>query len=164
MVTGQQVGSLLAPWLGSALLQARPQIVREVSRRLNAYVPVRDSAATLRSGLEGLLRATVLEATEGDLRIMLDDGSVVRMEEGDFPILADELMYLVFEQFPTDAHHLMLLRDFSLRENSLSAVRTLYTRFSDYETLEEKRALAKIAREAHPAFRWKSWLTGPENE
>lgn len=158
MITERQIFGLLSPWLGSALLQVRPQIVRETQKRLNAFVPARDRVAELRNGLEGFLYTSVSEATEGDLRILLDDGSVIRMENDDFPILADELLYLVFEQFPTDAHHLMLLRDFSLRENSLSAIRALYTRFADYETEEERATLARVARESHPPFRWKAWL------
>ena len=158
MVTEQQVFHLLSPWLGSALLQVRPQIVKETHRRLNAFVSARDKAAELRDGLEGFLYSSVQSATEGDMRILLDSGSVVRMESGDFPMLADELLYLIFCQFPTDAHHLMLLRDFSLRENSLSAIRALYTRFADYETEEERQTLARVARESHPAFRWRTWL------
>ena len=158
MISEQQVNRLLAPWLGSALLQVRPRITQQTQKRLNDFVSARDKPAVLRNSLEGLLYASVRDATEGDMRILLDDGSVVKMESADFPMLADELMYLIFEQFPTDAHHLMLLRDFSLHESSLSAIRALWTRFADYETEEERRALARVARQAHPAFRWKSWL------
>ena len=158
MVSEQQVYHLLSPWLGSALLQVRPQIVKETQKRLNAFVSARDKAADLRNSLEGFLYSSVRDATEGDLRILLDSGSVVRMEAEDFPMLADELLYLIFDQFPTDAHHLMLLRDYSLRENSLSAIRALYLRFADYETEEERKTLARVARESHPAFRWRGWL------
>ena len=158
MIATQQVVHLLTPWLGSALLQVRPQIALETQRRLNGFVSARDSAATLRDSLEGLLYSAVREATQGEMRVLLDDGSVVRMEAGDFPILADELLYLVFDQFPTDAHHLMLLRDFSLHENSLSAIRALYLRFADYETEEERATLARVARQSHPPFRWRGWL------
>lgn len=158
MVSKDHLTGLLSAWLGSALLRVRPQIVTETLRRLNAFVPARDRSADLRDSLEGLLYTSVRDATDGDLCVLLDDGSVVPMEQGDFPILADELMYLIYEQFPTDAHHLMLLREASLREHSLSAIRALYLRFSDYETAEERRTLARIARQAHPAFRWKAWL------
>ena len=151
MIATQQVVHLLTPWLGSALLQVRPQIALETQRRLNGFVSARDSAATLRDSLEGLLYSAEREATQGEMRVLLDDGSVVRME-------ADELLYLVFDQFPTDAHHLMLLRDFSLHENSLSAIRALYLRFADYETEEERATLARVARQSHPPFRWRGWL------
>ena len=158
MVSEQQVSHLLSPWLGSALLQVRPQIVKETQKRLNAFVSARAKAADLRNSLEGFLYSSVRAAPEGDLRILLDSGTVVRMEPEDFPMLADELLFLIFDQFPTDAHHLMLLRDYSLRENSLSAIRALYTRFADYETEEERRTLARVARESHPPFRWRGWL------
>ena len=158
MVSEQQVFHLLSPWVGSALLQVRPQIVKETQKRLNSFVSTRDKAADLRNSLEGYLYSAVQSATEGDMRILLDSGDVVRMENEDFPVLADELLYLVFDQFPTDAHHMMLLRDYSLRENSLSAIRALYLRFADYETEEERKTLARVARESHPAFRWKGWL------
>lgn len=164
MVSKDQVTGLLSAWLGSALLRVRPQIVSETVRRLNGFVSARDRAANLRDSLEGLLFTSVRDATDGDLCVLLDDGTVVPMEQGDFPILADELMYLVYEQFPTDAHHLMLLREASLREHSLSAIKALYLRFSDYETEDERRTLARIARQAHPAFRWKAWLPEDDGE
>ena len=158
MVSEIQVTNLLSPWLGSALLRVRPQIVQETRKRLNAFVSARDSLPALRDGLEGFLYSAVRDATEGDMRILLDSGSVIRMESEDFPILSDELLFLIFDQFPTDAHHLMLLRDYSLRGNSLSAIRALYTRFADYETEEERATLARVARESHPEFRWRGWL------
>ena len=159
MVSEQQVFHLLSPWLGSALLRVRPQIVTETQKRLNAFVSARDKAADLRNSLEGYLYSAVRSVTEGDMRVLLDSGTVIKMESDDFPVLADELLYLIFDQFPTDAHHLMLLRDYSLRENSLSAIRALYLRFADYETEEERKTLARVARQSHPAFRWREWLT-----
>ena len=67
-------------------------------------------------------------------------------------------MWLLFEQFPIDARHLMLLRDYYVNVSSLSAIRALYERFREYETLDELKALRRVARGSYPAFRWKTWL------
>ena len=70
----------------------------------------------------------------------------------------DDLMLLVFEKFPADQHHLLLLREYSLRKPSLSALRVLYTRFASLQTRQELDAIASVARSCHPAFRLRGWL------
>ena len=158
MIGLERVSETLRPWLGDELIRRMPRVMTEAQRRLSAFTAGRDDLGQLAYSLEGLMYTAVRRETEASFLVTLPDGSRVRMETEDFAVIADELMWLLFEQFPTDARHLMLLRDYSLRENSLSAIRALYLRFADYETEEERKTLARVARESHPAFRWKGWL------
>lgn len=158
MVTLAQVAQLLQPWLGDALLSAAPRLCAEAQRRLNETAEQPDALKTLAQGLDSLLYLSVRDLTEGRMIVRLADGSCVRVRVSDFPMMADDLMYLLFGRFPLDARHLMLLRDYSMRMESLSAIRALYTRFSAYETPQELCALARIARSCHPPFRWRAWL------
>ena len=155
----EQIATTLRPWLGDEMISRIPRVLTEAQRRLMMFTPAKDDPAQLARSLEGLLYTAVRKETEASFLIVLPDQSRVRMEPEDFAVIADELMWLLFSQFPIDAKHLMLLRDYSMRASSLSAIRALYERYQDYETQEELKTLRRVARGSFPAYRWQSWLT-----
>ena len=158
MIQLEHVADTLRPWLGDALLQRIPRVISEAQRRLSTFTIGRDDLVALSHSLEGLIYTAVRRETDATFLVALPDGSSVRMEPDDFAVIADELMWLLFERFPIDARYLMLLRDYSVRVSSLSAIRALYTRFREYQTSEELKALRRVARGSFPAFRWQDWL------
>ena len=158
MVELERVAQTLRPWLGDELVRRMPRLMTETQRRLSTFTAGRDDLSQLANSLEGLMYTAVRKETEAAFLVTLEDGSRVRMETEDFAVIADELMWLLFEQFPIDARHLMLLRDYSMKVSSLSAIRALYERFREYETLDELKALRRVARGSFPAYRWQSWL------
>ena len=158
VVTLARVAEALRPWLGADFIAAVPDICESAQRKLCSFSEERDDLRALSQGLDSMLYLTVRDATQGRMVVRLADGTCVRVRVSDFPVMADDLMYLLFERFSLDARHLMLLRDYSVRYESLSAIRALYTRFADYETPQELQALAKIARSCHAPFRWRAWL------
>ena len=158
MIELERVAQTLRPWLGDELVRRMPRVMTEAQRRLSTYTVGRDDRGQLSYSLEGLMYTAVRKETEATFLVTLEDGSRVRMETDDFAVIADELMWLLFEQFPIDARHLMLLRDYSVQVSSLSAIRALYERFREYETLDELKALRRVARGSYPAYRWQSWL------
>ena len=158
MIELERIAQTLRPWLGDELVQRMPRVMTEAQRRLSTFTVGRDDLGQLAYSLEGLMYTAVRKETETTFLVPLADGSRVRMETEDFAVIADELMWLLFEQFPIDARHLMLLRDYSVQASSLSAIRALYERFREYETLDELKTLRRIARGSYPAYRWQSWL------
>lgn len=158
MIGLERVSETLRPWLGDELIRRMPRVMTETQRRLSAFTAGRDDLGQLAYSLEGLMYTAVRRETEASFLVTLPDGSRVRMETEDFAVIADELMWLLFEQFPTDARHLMLLRDYSVKASSLSAIRALYLRFREYETIDELKTLRRVARGSYPAYRWQSWL------
>ena len=158
MIELERVAQTLRPWLGDGLVRRMPRVMTEAQRRLSTFTIGRDDLGQLSYSLEGLMYTAVRKETEATFLVTLADGSRVRMETDDFAVIADELMWLLFEQFPIDARHLMLLRDYSVQVSSLSAIRALYERYREYETLDELKALRRVARGSYPAYRWQSWL------
>lgn len=158
MIGLERVSETLRPWLGDELIRRMPRVMTEAQRRLSAFTAGRDDLGQLAYSLEGLMYTAVRRETEASFLVTLPDGSRVRMETEDFAVIADELMWLLFERFPVDARHLMLLRDYSMRASSLSAIRALYERFREYETADELKALRRVARGSYPEYRWRSWL------
>lgn len=157
MVSQGQVMIVLRPWLGGPLLEALMPTVREIAGRLNGF-SIGGSWDGLAGELDSLLFRAVRQVTGGNMLIALDDGTWVRSRLEDFAAMADELMLLPFLELPVDQTHLQYLRDYSIHNPSLSALRALYTRFAPLQTGEELAAIASVAKSCYPAFRWREWL------
>ena len=157
MIAEAQVRIALQPWLGAHLMAALSPEIRDITGRLNTYSS-RKAPDELQESLDSLLFFAVRDATRGSMLITLADESLIRIRVEDFFVMADDLMLLVFEKFPADQHHLLLLREYSMRKPSLSALRVLYTRFASLQTRQELDAIASVARSCHPAFRLRGWL------
>ena len=157
MIAESQVMIVLRPWLGAGLSQALTPLMGDIATRLNAYSS-RQAPEQLARDLDSRLFNAVREATRGAMLVQVDDGGWVRVRVEDFAVMADELLLLIFEEFPVDAQHLLLLREYSLRRASLSALRALYTRFASLQSPQELQAIASVARSCYPPFRWRQWL------
>ncbi len=157
MISQAQVRQLLTPWLGGPLLNALEPLTGDIAGRLNGF-SIRRGADTLAGDLDSLLFRAVRSATEGTMLARLPDDTFVRVQVEDFAVMADELMYLCFRDFPNDGEHLQFLRDYSLRHASLSALRALYTRFGAQQTPKEMAAIVSVVKSCYPPFRWREWL------
>ena len=157
----ERVEQTLTPWLGEELLRRMPRTLKEAQRRLSMFTMGTDDPAPLAGSLEGLFYSAVRRETEAAFLVTLTDGSRVRMEADDFSVIADELLWLVFEQCPLDARCLMQLRDYAARSGSLSARRALYERCRDYQTNDELKTLRRQIKSGYPAWRWQGWLGQP---
>lgn len=162
MIAVAQVTIALRPWLGVRLSRMLEPLMGEIAYLLNAYHPSQPPDE-VSDRLDSLLFCAVREATRGTMLARLDDESWVRIRVEDFSVMADDLLLLVFMDFPVDSRHLLLLREYSLRRDSLAALRTLYTRFSPLQTAQELAAIASVARACHPAFRLRGWLDNGQN-
>ena len=157
MIAQSQVIITLRPWLGPYLTETLSPLTADLAVRLNGFSVKRD-IGQMTDELDRLLFNAVRVATQGSLLILLEDGTWVRVRLEDFSIMADELMLLVFMDFPVDETHFLALREYSMQRASLSALRALYTRFDSLQTGQELRAIAAVIRSCYPAFRWRDWL------
>ena len=159
MVAKAQVLSALVPWLGSALALRLDDAVETVTRRLNAWSPRMDLAELAR-GIDSLLFRAVREATQGKMLIQLEDGGWVRVRVEDFSIMADDALYPLFASLPRDAEHLLYLREYSMRCESLSCLKAQYLCYGEYQSPQELQAIAAFVKKCYPAYRWRGWLNG----
>lgn len=157
MISQLQVMDTLRPWLGEPLMQALAPVTNELAGRLNGF-SIRREEYELADQMDSLLFRAVRNVTDGRMLAKLPDGSFVRIRVEDFAVMADELMLLLFQAFPQDGEHLLFLRRYSMSRASLSALRTLYTRFGAQQTPQELAAIASVVKACYPPFRWRSWL------
>lgn len=158
MITNQQSGDLLRPWLGSEFVNDNRDLFIRLTIRMNSCCLERDSLLKMVSELDNDLFLHVRDKTRGKMVIKLDDGRLMRLQVRDFSLMADELMYLVFQNLEINEDHLKLVRDYSMRTSSLSALRALYERFAGLESDEDLYALRRVITSCHPPFRWRQWL------
>ena len=157
MVQEESAARVLRPWLGAAFLSAC-DICAQVCGALNGFPAEDGDLGELAQRLGSLLFHAVRTLTEGDMRVLLDDGRVVRVRVDDIDQMADELLFLVLRGLPRSAWQYGRLRSFALSHESLSALRALYQRFSSFQTEDELALIARTVRTCHPAYRWRGWL------
>ena len=157
MIGKGQVMIALAPWLGEELSRALDGSLEQITHWLNAWTD-RQDLGELRGRIDSLLFRSAREATQGRLLVRTPDGGWVRMRLEDFSTMADDVLYVLLSQLPVDQKHLVLLRDFSLHQESLAALKALYLRFAPLEGEEELAAMGAFVRKCYPPFRWQGWL------
>ena len=158
MAAVRRVAETLRPWLGSAFVARNAETMEVIALRLLGFLPQRDSFAALAFQLDNLLFMQVREDTEGQMTLIMDNEQAVRLRMNDFSLMADELMYLLFEALPKNAANQALIRSYSMKSVSLSALRALYLLYRDMQDQEETATLKRIIMGSHPPFRWKQWI------
>ena len=162
MVREETVAAVLRPWLGAAFLDAC-DIRRNACEALNAFPIEEEDPAALYAQLSTLLFQQARSLTEGDMRVLLDDGRVIRIRVDDIDQMADELLYLALCRLPRNAWQYGRLRQYALSHESLSALRALYQQFAAFQTEDELALIARTVRSCYPAYRWQSWLPDERN-
>lgn len=158
MVREDSAARVLRPWLGAAFLAAC-DVCREACAALNAFLALPEGdLSALAARLNTLLFHQVRTLTEGDMRVLLDDGRVVRVRVDDIDQMADDLLYLALCDLPRNACQYGRIRQFALSHDSLSALRALYQRYPAFQTEDELALIARTIRGCHAPFRWRAWL------
>lgn len=157
MVAKAQVLEALSPWLGSGLSLRLDDQIEGITRWLNSWSP-RQDIKELAERIDSVLFRAVREATQGKMLVQLPDGGFVRVRVEDFSVMADDALYPLFASLPRDGEHLLILREYSMRCESLSSLKAQYLCFSSLHTREELRAIAAFVKKCYPAYRWRGWL------
>lgn len=158
MIALSNVIASLAPWLGSGFLRAVPMLTEGIYKKLIAATMSVQALHQTQTEITDMIAMAVRGATGGRMLIRLDDGTLIRVLDDDFEIMADDVMDVLFAQIPVSPQNLIVLREYSLHESSLSAIKAICTRFEDLATEEEITTLKKTAVSCHPEFRWRGWL------
>ena len=93
------------------------------------------------------------------MTVTMNDGSTRRVRTAELKDAADDVMGVLFDQMKVYSVSYEALQSYALESGSFSAMRTLYLRFGEFMTGEERRILARVIREARPRSDWEEWLT-----
>lgn len=158
MTALEQTAATLRPWLGSAFVAAHAELMERITMRLRHFDPARGSLHDSAVDIDSLLFMAVRNHTQGRMALPMDDGQLIRVKLSDFATMTDELMYLLMVGMAKNEANFRLLRDYSMRQGSLAALKTLYLHYQEYQSEEEYRTVRRVITSCHPAFRWRGWL------
>ena len=151
------VERVLRPWLGSLFLNAHP-ISDLVTEKLSSYAPYRQDFASLRDELEVLLLTRLNSLTGGTLTVILDNYRSRRLGQAAIAEMTDDLMGVMFDQLTPFSANFLKLNEYSLRNESLSALRVLYQKYASFFAPEEFAFMVHIIKDVYPEERYRSWL------
>ena len=158
MIAPITVKRTLLPWLGEDFLKDRDALCERAAMMLFSFRGERDSLQNLALQVDNLLFMEVREQTAGRMALSMDSGQLIRLRMNDFTLMADELMYLLFEEMDRTPAHLALIREYSMRSGSLSALRALYLLYRKFQTEEELETLRRVITTCHEPWRFRHWI------
>ncbi len=156
-VEKSDVERVLRPWLGSLFLNAHP-LADLITEKLSSYAPYRQDLKSLHDELEVLLITRLNSMTNGTLTVILDNYRSRRLGQAAISALTDDLMGVVFDQLTPFSANFIKLNDYSMRNESLSALRVLYQKYASYYSPDEFAFMVRVIKGVYPEERYRSWL------
>lgn len=151
------VERVLRPWLGSLFLNAHP-LAEMLTKKLSNYAPYRQDFKSLHDELEVLLITRLNSMTNGTLTVILDNYRSRRLGQSAINDLTDDLMGVVFDQLTPFSANFIKLNDYSMRNESLNALRVLYQKYASYYSPDEFAFMVRVIKNVYPEERYISWL------
>ena len=151
------VERVLRPWVGSLFLNAHP-LADLVTDKLSGYAPYRQDLSSLRDELEVLLLTRLNSFTGGSLTVIMDNYRGRRLGQAAIDGMTDDLMGVVFDQLTPFSANFIKLNDYSMHNESLSALRVLYQKYASYYKPEELAFMVQMIRTVYPEERYREWL------
>ncbi|MBE5793458.1 MAG: hypothetical protein E7323_02105 [Clostridiales bacterium] len=156
-VMQEAVEQAVAPLLGIMLVQSCP-IVEDLTEFLRGYAPYRQGLEAFRDELENELLRLLGRYTHGSMLVIADNYQPIRLGREMLRRITDEVMGVLFESLTPFSANFIKLNDYSLRVQSLSALRVLVTRYASYYSQEDLRFMARMIRSIYPPHRYQGWL------
>ena len=157
MIESWHVREVLRPRFGSALMDT-PGVPDAAAALLRTYAGYKDTFADLAARLEEVLFNTLYEHLGPAMSVRMDDGTTRRVRTAELKDAADDVMGVLFDQLKVYSVNYDSLHTYCMESGSFSAMRTLYTRYTDFLPDSERRIIARIVRDTHPQSQWESWL------
>jgi len=162
MIESWHVREVLRSRFGSALVDT-PGIWDRAAGLLQQYAPYRDTFGDLAARLEDVLFNEVYEQLGPSMGARMDNGTVRRIRSAELRDAADDVMGILFDNLKVYSVTYDSLHDYCMSAGSFSAMRVLYTRYTDFMPAPERKVLARVIRGARPRCEWETWLD-PEDQ
>lgn len=153
-----EVCDILRPWVGSRLLDYRPDFPEYIAGRLTLYFSSRQTAEDLCKAVESDLLGGLSAFSGGSMRFDLDNGSIKRIYVRDLSIIADELLDPVFSRYPIRKESYEALTAYAMGHTSLPALKQLLIKFGNFLDPYEKKMLVRLVKENFLPCKYTDWL------
>ena len=149
--------NVLRPWLGSLFLSSNPTLPN-LARLLQSYAPYKQSLEDLRDDVESFLVTNISGYTRGTMQVLNDHYRTQRLNAGNIRWMTDEVMGVLFDCLTPFSANFIRLNDYSLRVQSLSALRVLYQKYSSFYSPEELNMMITFIKRTYPPENYREWL------
>lgn len=156
-VTRDELEAALQPWLGSLFLSSNPLLDR-LTERMRGYAPYRQTLESLRDELESLLLTGINRFTHGSMMVLTDTYHTTRLTTSHIKWITDDVMGVLFDKLTPFSANFIKLNDYSLRVQSLSALRVLYQRYASFYTPAELDFMVRMIKRIYPPAKYQAWL------
>lgn len=156
-VLQEELEMVLRPWLGSLFLTSNPML-DQLTQMMRGYAPYKQTLEDLRDQLESFLLTSINRYTHGSMMVLNDQYKTVRLGQGHIGWITDDVMGVLFDKLTPFSANFIKLNDYSLRVQSLSALRVLYQKYASYYSEEDLRFLKEMIRRTYPPEKYRDWL------
>ncbi|MEG0902038.1 MAG: hypothetical protein RSG96_07950 [Clostridia bacterium] len=156
-VAREEVERVLRPWLGSLFLTTTA-LSSQLTERIKSYAPYRQTLEELCSELESFLVTSLTRMTRGSMLVLSDNYHSIHRGLKEIGWMTDDLMGLVFDKLTPFSANFIKLNDYSLRVESLSALRVLCQKYASFYTPEQLCFIKQMIRNVYPAENYRDWL------
>ncbi len=157
MIESWHVREALRSRLGSALVD-EPGFADPLSALLRSYASYKDTFSDLASRVEDRLFNMLYERLGPGMSVRMSDGTFRRVHTSELKDAADDVMGVLFSQLKVYSVTYNALQAYVLESGSFSAMRVLYTCYAGFMSVQERRMLARVIRDARPSSEWRDWL------
>ncbi len=161
MIESWHIREVLRNRLGSSLVD-EPGFADPLADLLRSYASYKDTFAGMAARIEDTLFNMLYNRLGPTMSVRMNDGSLRRIRTAELKDAADDVMGVLFSQLKVYSVNYDALQAYVLETGSFSAMKTLYTRFADCMTANEKQLMARIIRNARPRAEWEEWLCDEE--
>lgn len=156
-VSHAELEAALRPWLGSLFLTSNPML-DSLTRLLQSYAPYKQTLEDLRDEVESFLITNISRYTRGSMLILSDQYKTVRLNAGNIRWLTDDVMGVLFDKLTPFSANFIKLNDYSLRVQSLSALRVLYLKYNSFYSPEELHMMTTFIKRTYLPEKYRDWL------
>jgi len=147
----------LRPWLGSLFLSSNPML-DHLTQLISAYAPYKQTLEDLRDEVESFLVTNISRHTRGSMQILTDQYKTVRLNAGNIRWITDDVMGVLFDKLTPFSANFIKLNDYSLRVQSLSALKVLYLKYNSFYSPEELNTMITFIKRTYHPDKYRDWL------
>ncbi|MDD3334362.1 MAG: hypothetical protein PHI98_02485 [Eubacteriales bacterium] len=157
-IVREELESALRPWLGTLFLSSNP-LLDQLAERLRAYAPYKQTLESLRDEVESFLVMGINRYTHSSMMVLNDRYRTTRLTIEHIKWITDDVMGVLFDKLTPFSANFIKLNDYSLRVQSLSALRVLCQKYRSFYTDQEYFFIVAMIKRIYPPAKYEDWLT-----
>lgn len=156
-IATEQLVDRLQPILGDFVVYRTP-LCHVLSQMMSGYQLAATSFPDMAKALEREIFRGLYSALGEKMTVIHPSGETRRIRMSQMEELADEVLGVWMDNLPVTAYSHGVIKEYAMTAGSVAAMRTLLTKYREFDPLEERALMIRLLRDGYPAHRTCSWL------